>query len=79
MDLSGQGSGGLTLGWIQPRCTSVATRLAGQPATLRERPINWGYSGRDAELRSHVDSALSYSQDYPCLAARVGQEEDSHE
>jgi len=58
---------------------SVATRLAGQPATLPERPINWGYAGCDAEPRSRIDPALSYSQDFPYPAARVGQEENPHE
>ena len=41
---------------------SVATRLAGLPATLRERPIKWGYTGFDAAQRGHIDPALLYSQ-----------------
>jgi len=57
----------------------VATRLAGMPATLRERLINWGYTGCDAALRGHVDPALPRPHDFHCPAARVGQEEDPHE
>ena len=57
----------------------VATRLAGVPATLRERPINWGYTGCAAAQRGHVEPALPRRQDFHCPAARVGQEEDPHE
>jgi hypothetical protein len=57
----------------------VGTRLTEMPATLRERPINWGYTGYDAAQRGHVDPAGPRPQDFHCPAARVGQEEAPHE
>jgi NTE family protein len=57
----------------------VATRLAAMPATLQERLINWGYAVCDAALRRHVDPALPLPQGFPYPAARVGQEEITHE
>jgi NTE family protein len=54
------------------RLANVPTRLAGMPALLQERLINWGYGICDTALRAWVDPGLGRPADFPYPAAGVG-------